>query len=395
MKHLFFIVLLFLLSILGLLAKTKSEPNFTLTGKIKGQLSGKITLSYQSNSVYKSDTANIKNGLFKFTGYVVEPISAWLDAGNDNSTEIWLEPGKLQITVTKDNFEKAVLTGSKTQDESMDYKKFVSAIVDKRDSIRTIINLKRDSIKNEKNPELKQVLEKKVDDLWSFWSETNDKIPARSIQYIKLHPKSFIAIDQLYMLDRNDRISLDSVAALFNMFDTFVQKGKVGQEIHKDILIKTNNKIGAIAPDFNVPDRNNKNVKLSDFKGKSIVLLDFWASWCSPCRQSFKSLKPLYQRLHSKGFEVIAIDTDCSGDDKAWAAAIEKDSISMWYHVKVAKDFPHNNISDEDIYSKYFVQGIPRKILIDKTGIIVGNWMGTSEEIEKEVTTKIKELLNQ
>lgn len=392
MKHLFFIVPFFLLSISGISAKTNSEPNFTLTGKIKGQLSGKITLSYDSNSVYKSDTTNIKNGLFKFTGYIVEPTSAWLDGGNDNSTRIWLEPGKLQITVTKNDFEKAVLTGSKTQIESMDYKKFVSVVVDKRDSIRTIINLTKDSIKNVKNPELKQVLEKKVDDLWSLWSDANDKIPSRNIQYIKLHPKSFIAINELYMLNRNDRISLDSVIAIFNKFDVKVQKGTVGQEIHKDILIKTNNKIGAIAPDFNVPDRNNKNVKLSDFKGKSIVLLDFWASWCSPCRQSFKSLKPLYQRLHSKGFEVIAIDTDRSGDDKAWAAAIEKDSISMWNHVKVGKDFPMK-ITEDDIYSKYFVQGIPRKILIDKNGIIVGNWMGTDEDIEKEVANKIEELL--
>ena len=394
MKHLF-IVLFFLSNLSGISGKTKSEPNFSLTGKINGQLSGKITLSYMSNTGYMSDTANIKNGLFKFTGYVVEPTSAWLDGGNDNSTTIWLESGKLQLTVTKNDLEKAVLTGSKTQDESMDYKKFVSVVVDKRDSIRSIINLTRDSIKNANNPQLKQVLEKKVDDLWVLWSDANEKIPARNIQYIKLHPKSFIAIDQLYMLDRNDQISLDSVAALFNMFDTFVQKGKVGQEIYKDILIKTNNKIGAIAPDFNVPDRNNKNVKLSDFKGKSIVLLDFWASWCSPCRQSFKSLKPLYQRLHCKGFEVIAIDTDRSGDDKAWATAIEKDSISMWYHVKVAKDFPHNKITNDDIYSKYFVQGIPHKILIDKNGIIVGNWMGTGEETEKEVTTKIEELLNQ
>ena len=394
MKHLF-IVLFFLSNLSGISGKTKSEPNFSLTGKINGQLSGKIALSYMSNTGYMSYTANIKNGLFKFTGYVVEPTSAWLDGGNDNSTTIWLESGKLQLTVTKNDLEKAVLTGSKTQDESMDYKKFVSVVVDKRDSIRSIINLTRDSIKNANNPQLKQVLEKKVDDLWVLWSDANEKNPARNIQYIKLHPKSFIAIDQLYMLDRNDQISLDSVAALFNMFDTFVQKGKVGQEIYKDILIKTNNKIGAIAPDFNVPDRNNKNVKLSDFKGKSIVLLDFWASWCSPCRQSFKSLKPLYQRLHCKGFEVIAIDTDRSGDDKAWATAIEKDSISMWYHVKVAKDFPHNKITNDDIYSKYFVQGIPHKILIDKNGIIVGNWMGTGEETEKEVTTKIEELLNQ
>jgi peroxiredoxin len=395
MKHFFFIVPFFLLSILGISAKTNSEPNFTLTGKIKGQLYGKITLSYQSNSVYKRDTANIKDGLFKFTGYILEPTSAWLDGGNENGTDIWLEPAKLQIMLTKNHFEKSVLTGSKTQNESMDYKKFLSVVVDKRDSIRTIINLTRDSIKNVKNTELKQVLEKKVDNLWSLWSEANDKIPARNIQYIKLHPKSFIAINELYMLNRNDKISLDSMVAIFSKFDIKVQKGSVGKEIHKDILIKTNNKIGAIAPDFNVPDRNNKNVKLSDFKGKSIVLLDFWASWCSPCRQSFKSLKPLYQRLHSKGFEVIAIDTDRSGDDKAWAAAIEKDSISMWYHVKVAKDYPHNKITDEDIYSKYFVQGIPRKILIDKNGIIVGNWMGTSENIEKEVIAKIEELLTQ
>jgi len=395
MKHWIFIVPYILLNTSGISAKTKSEPDFTLAGKIKGPLSGKIALTYESSSGYKSDTVEIKKGLFNFTGFIAEPTMACLSGGNENSTRIWIEPGKMHISVTKNDFEKAILTGSKTQNESLVYNKFVSVVVDKRDSIRAIINATKDSLKNAKNPGLKQVLGKRVDELWSLWDAANNKIPDRIIQYIKLHPKSYIAIDQLYMLNKNEKISLDSISALFNGFDAPVQKGRTGEEIHKDIVIKTNNKIGAIAPEFTVPDINNKIVKLSDFKGKSIVLLDFWASWCSPCRHSFKSLKPLYQRLHSKGFEVIAIDTDRFGDDNAWATAIKKDSISMWHHVKVAKDFPHNKITNEDIYSKYFVQSIPRKILIDKNGIIVGNWMGTDENIEKEVATKIEALVNQ
>ncbi len=392
MTHWIVVVLFLLFGLSPISAKVKPEVNFTLAGKIKGQLSGKIILSYQSNSGYKSDTATIKNSFFEFKGYVIEPTSAWLKVDGDESLRVWLESGKLRVILSEEDSQNVQVIGSKTQDELVDFKKHLSPVVYKRDSIRAVIHLIRDSVEELKNADQKQVLEKKENTLWLLLNQQNERITSLRIQYIKCHPKSFIAIEELYELNRNDQIALDSLVAIFNSFDPVVQKGYVGQEIRKDIALKTNNKIGAIAPDFDTVDRNNRVVKLSDFRGKSIVLIDFWASWCSPCRKSFINLRPLYERLHSKGFEIIAVDMDYSGNEKAWAEAIEKDGISMWYHVKAGNDFPRK-IAEGDIYSKYFVQAIPRKILIDKDGVIVGNWEGTGENTEKDVANKIKELL--
>lgn len=376
-------------------AQGRNTSNFTLTGKIKDQQMGKVTLGYMHISDYKTDSATIKNGQFSFKGYITEPTMAWLTGDGDsdhNSTIVWLEPGKMEINLTKDHYETSILIGSKTQTELYEYNKFTKPATQKRDEIRGTINMVKDLLYKEKSQAAKDDMSKRIDILWSKWNQENDKIPALSIQFVKSHPKSFISANRLEMLEKNDKIQLDSLISIFNGLDSSVQNGRDGKVIGEDIRKKNDNRIGAIAPDFNVLDRNNKYVKLSDFKGKSVVLLDFWASWCVPCRQSFKSLKPLYNRLHSKGFDVVAIDTDHSRNDKAWDAAIAKDSIAHWYHVKVAKEYPFK-INGDDIYSKYFVQGIPRKILIDKNGIVIGNWVGTSEEIENELIKKKQKLL--
>ena len=186
---------------------------------------------------------------------------------------------------------------------------------------------------------------------------------------------------------------IDTISNSYNLLDKSVQNIFLGKFLKSTIDKKINNKIGTIAPDFSEPNIDNKIATLSDFRGKSIVLLDFWASWCGPCRKGFKILKPLFNKYHKKGFEIIAIDSDWRGDKKSWKEAIIKDSISEWYHIPMVISTT-SFIKDEGVFAKYYVQAIPRKILIDKNGIIVGNWMGTDDEIEKQLTDKIEELLN-
>lgn len=159
---------------------------------------------------------------------------------------------------------------------------------------------------------------------------------------------------------------------------------------------KDNIRIGNQAPDFKATDLNQQTVTLSQFKGNSVVLLDFWASWCIPCRQSIPHLKTLYKKYEPKGFEVIAVWKDDFGERKGWIEAVKQDSTEMWYHIPVAEKYPcmPDQLTNDDIYKNYFVQTIPQQILIDKNGKIIYRHVGYSKESEEALEKQLSEIFD-
>ncbi|MGE5394413.1 MAG: TlpA family protein disulfide reductase, partial [Candidatus Saccharibacteria bacterium] len=141
--------------------------------------------------------------------------------------------------------------------------------------------------------------------------------------------------------------------------------------------------------DFAAKDVNGIPISLSQFKGKKIVLLEFWASWCVKCREGFPHLKELYEKYHPMGFEVVAID----GFDKdiaSWVSAIKQDNIERWYHVPTV--FRNGQTINEQIALDYPINPIPRSILIDKNGKVVGHWLGNNEQNKEALEAELKEL---
>lgn len=133
---------------------------------------------------------------------------------------------------------------------------------------------------------------------------------------------------------------------------------------------------------------NGKKVSLSTFKGKKIVLLDFWASWCVPCRQMMPHLKDLYQKYHSKGLEIISISSSLSDDKKDWEKAIEKEGIQSWINL-----FSGSSYSDGvDPGIKYGITGLPTDILIGRQGSIIGRYVGYSEDETSNLDKKLAEV---
>ena len=387
-----------LLIILTLISSCTSEAEknlrkFTLRGKIVDQDTGIIVLRYVPATVVIYDTAMIQDRRFVFKGRIKEPTNAGLYLGND-VVEIYIESGKMKITLQKDKLSEYKMTGSKTQSELEILNDMVKPVYIKLDSIKEQRNIISDSIKNSKNDSSRLRYEKKAEELDKQWVKVREDLNSTWLKFVLENPKSYVTASYLNMLEANEAISLDSLKTIFNELDKSIQDSKYGKYIKENIRKKENILPGKLAPDFKAIDINHETITLSQFKGKNVVLLEFWASWCTPCRKEIPYLKALYNKYNPKGFEVIAVTMDYNIN--AWLSAIKQDSIEMWYNIPATEKFSFaaDLVTNDDIYKNYYVQAIPKRILIDKDGIIVGRWGGGLREDTEPFETKLEELLH-
>lgn len=330
----------------------KKTNEFTLTGVITGLDTGKIILNYVPDNKPVSDTVKITNGKFVFRGQIKEPhLSALFLDWKTSRAMLFVEPGTMTISLNKDNFEDFKWTGSKSQDEYSFLNNLLKSCEDKN---------KADSIQ---------------------------------LKFITENPKSYVSAFYLqYMVTGNEKISLDSLKSLFNKIDTTLQRGRFGNKISNEIRRREKTQIGVMAPDFKATDLNNQPLTLSQFKNKNIVLLDFWASWCEPCRNNIPHLKTIYTEFHPKGLEIIAISLD--NNKKAWTSSVQEEKTNQWYNIHHGLDINNpGNLKDYDVRSNYFYSTIPTQILIDFDGKIIGHWIGFSPENNAALDNMLKERL--
>jgi peroxiredoxin len=371
----------------------KNLKKFTLQGEINGQDSGIITLSYVSDASLINDTAEIINGKFIIEGKVSEPTLATLRDGNDlELAVVYLESAKMKISIVKDKPLGCKMTGSKTQTEFEVLNKLEEPVYDRLCLLKAEGFIIRDSIKNSKSDAAKLILEKKSEQIDSLWSLTRGKLDPIELKFVLEHQQSFVTPMYLLRLTSRDIISLDSVKLIFNGLEKPIQNSRYGKFLNEDIRKKENTSLGAQAPYFKATDINKQTVTLSQFKGKSVVLLDFWASWCVPCRESIPHLKKVYQKYHSKGLDIIAVSTDM--DRKAWIEAINQEGIGMMCNIPVAEKYAEgpSKITNDDIYQNYYYNSIPFQILIDKNGKIISKIEGYSKENEETLDKKLSEI---
>lgn len=162
-----------------------------------------------------------------------------------------------------------------------------------------------------------------------------------------------------------------------------VQQSSFGKEIKKELDGLRSGSPGSAAYVFSKTDINGQPLSLRDYKGK-YVLVDFWASWCVPCRKGNPHLKTLYAKYKDKGLEIIGISDD-DGRPEEWKKAVAQDGIGIWKHVLRGLDMEKRQRKEpnpEDISDHYGIHSLPTKILIDPNGMIIGRYGGGGENDE-------------
>ncbi len=209
------------------------------------------------------------------------------------------------------------------------------------------------------------ILEKKINMYFmSFVSINTQNIAGEFSSVISLAPQASTARKVVYaaLIKIASAVNQEYSKELYNTMKSEFGNDKYVERIKKYVP-KGAPEIGDEAPDVVLPNSEGKTLKLSDLKGQ-IVLLDFWASWCGPCRSEMPNVVKAYEKYNDKGFTVFSVSLD--SDKNRWLNAVEQDGMVWDYHVSELKKW------DSEAAREYFVRGIPATFLIDENGIIVG-----------------------
>lgn len=255
------------------------------------------------------------------------------------------------------------------------------------DSIGKLMKECNGQIKAEKDSVSKSQLTVRLDDLWNIL-DLNDIAELKiNLDYAKQHPASLYCLElvQKQISRQPGKNFYDDFEEVYAKASLEVRNSESGKKMAEQLHYFRQSKVGSLAPEFSVNDIDGKPLSLKDYKEEKYVLIDFWASWCAPCREELPYIKGLYKKYSNDGFEVISITQD--KDLEAWKNAIFKERIDSWRHFSTLEN-------NDSILKNYFVNGIPHKILIDKDGKIIGKWKGGGEKNKRELQLLLAEIFD-
>ncbi|GHB82383.1 thiol:disulfide interchange protein [Persicitalea jodogahamensis] len=358
-----------------------------LSGTIENAESPYLYLLYESTpGVRLKDSSRIVDNKFQFKGSILEPTDAMLrenssvflngkviaDETNMNMVSIYLEKGTMTAHVVHDDFRSIKISGSKSQDENV---KLTNSLIPFQARIFAL----KDAIKQSRTDKAPK---EKIDSLENLENKAGKETWAAIQKFIYENPDSYVSADELCSF--RNLWPFDTVKHLFDNLNPEIKKSRDGQKVANLIRETELASVGTMAHDFSGSELNGEKIKLSDFRGK-YVLIDFWGSWCAPCRIGNPHLIELYNQYKDRNFEIIGVATD--DKEVPWRKAVEKDKIGIWKNILDTDEASRGSA----IAHKYAVHSFPTKILIDKQGKIIGRFKGDDgEKLEELLAQRLK-----
>ena len=354
------------------------KEGYDVTGLAKGVENGKkVFLELQNESgLVALDTVVVENEKFKFDGKLKDGLElafVRIEALN-GSVAIILENGSIAVEIDKDTIQKSKISGTKNNDKFQSFNDDSQVIFKK---------MMRFQVANQEKMTAAQQVQDTIiiNALMKEYNGFQEAMNVQSKTFIEKNPDALISVLLLENFLMRKYITVEEVKAYYDKLDVSLLETKSAKSIKKTLDTLTALTVGSIAPAFTAPSPDGKMISLKESLGK-VTLLDFWASWCAPCRKENPNVVAIYNEFHEAGFNIISVSLDKEGDAEKWKEAISKDGLT-WSQVSNLKFWK------DPIAEQYNIKSIPATFVLDASGKIVAKDLRGDE-----LRAKVKELLS-
>ncbi len=350
------------------------ENEYSISGQVDGMENGKkVFVEIQSETgMVAKDTGVVENGKFEIKGITEEIDLGFIRIEDENtSLPFILEKGAITVVIKKDTIQNSTVGGTYNNDKLQSFNTETKVISEK---IMKYQQANTERIKEARAANDTVTINQVMKEFNGFQEEMN----GLSVKFVKENNKAYLSLLLLENFLVRNYLPVEEIKGYFETIDKSLLGTKSAANIKKAIDGNAGNAIGAAATEFSGPNPDGKIITLKESLGK-VTIIDFWASWCGPCRMENPNVVAIYNEFHDKGLNIIGVSLD--KDETKWKEAIAKDGLT-WTHVSNLKFW------DEPIAKLYSVESIPATFILDENGIIVAKDLRGDA-----LKAKIKELL--